>query len=89
MKKIKGFSASLDQAFSIRDSLIGAKNILLSQINNVEGIKSFVRTGKGYRVTSPEGFVAIDTIGSKAVKLVDRLEFSRINFTASKNWVKG
>ena len=87
--EIDQFSDLLDRAFSVRDSLITVKNVLLNQIKHVEGIKSFVRTDKGYRVTSPEGFVAIDTIEDKAVKLVDRLEFSRINFTASKNWVKG
>jgi len=89
LNKIKNKGKSLDQAFEIRNILISVKDILLSKINNIEGIKSFVRTGKGYKVTSPEGFVAIDTIGKNAVKLVDRLEFSRINFTASKNWVKG
>ena len=89
LSKIKNMGKSLDQAFEIRDILIGVKGVLLSKINNIEGIKSFIRTGKGYKITSPEGFVAIDTIGKNAVKLVDRLEFSRINFTASKNWVKG
>ena len=38
----------------------------------------------GYRVTSPEGFVAIKN--GTAMKLVDRLEFSRANFTVAKNW---
>ena len=89
LNKIKNMGKSLDQAFEIRNIFIGVKGILLSKINSIEGIKSFVRTEKGYRITSPEGFVAIDTIGKNAVKLVDRLEFSRINFTSSKNWVKG
>ena len=31
----------------------------------------------------------IDRYGTKALKLVDRLEFSRQNFNAAKNWVKG
>ena len=39
------------------------------------------------RVTAPEGFVAIRS--GRALKLVDRLEFSRANFTADKNWDKG
>ena len=33
---------------------------------------------------STQGFVAVDDAG--AVKLVDRLEFSRANFTMDKNW---
>jgi nicotinic acid mononucleotide adenylyltransferase len=35
-------------------------------------------------VTKPEGFVAI--VDGKAVKIVDRLEFSRANFTLEKSW---
>mgnify|MGYP003316639845 FL=1 len=46
-----------------------------------------MRTPDGYRVTAPEGFVAIRS--GQALKLVDRLEFSRANFTADKNWEKG
>jgi len=38
-------------------------------------------------VTNPEGFVAIDRTG-KAVKLVDRMEFSRANFNVAKDWTK-
>ena len=38
--------------------------------------------------TNPEGYVAVDKKG-KAVKLVDRLEFSIQNFTAAKNCEKG
>ena len=33
-------------------------------------------------------FVAVDKKAG-AVKLVDRLEFSRANFTIAKDWVKG
>jgi len=32
--------------------------------------------------------VAVDRLKGNAVKLVNRLEFSRANFTAAKNWVK-
>ena len=42
---------------------------------------------KGYKATNVEGFVAIDKLG-KAVKLVDRLEFSQNNFNAAKAWDK-
>ena len=37
--------------------------------------------------TTPEGYVVADST-QKAVKLVDRLEFSFNNFTAQKNWDK-
>ena len=66
-------------------SLITAKNILVSKLNKVGQIGTFFQTDDGYQVTSPEGYVAVDRIGN-AVKLVDRLTFSRRNFTAAKSW---
>ena len=59
--------------------VIELKNILLHKLRQVEGIGTFQKTADGYRVTSPEGFVALGHDGG-AVKLVDRLEFSRVNF---------
>ena len=64
-----------------------AKGVLLNKLNTIQSIGSFLRTKRGYKVTSPEGYVAIKKGG--AVKLVDRLEFSRANFTMAKDWVKG
>ena len=64
-----------------------AKAVLLRKLNKIQSIGSFLRTKNGYKVTDPEGYVAIKKSG--AVKLVDRLEFSRANFTAAKDWVKG
>ena len=64
-----------------------AKAVLLRKLNTIQSIGSFLRTNNGYKVTSPEGYVAIK--GSGAVKLVDRLEFSRANFNMAKDWVKG
>ena len=64
-----------------------AKTILMNKLNNIQSIGSFLRTKNGFKVTNPEGYVAIKKSG--AVKLVDRLEFSRANFNMAKNWVKG
>ena len=64
-----------------------AKTILMNKLNNIQSIGSFLRTKNGFKVTNPEGYVAIKQGG--AVKLVDRLEFSRANFNMAKNWVKG
>ena len=46
---------------------------------------TFVMTDSGYKVTNDEGYVAID-ISQRAVKLIDRLEFSYNNFNGIKNW---
>jgi hypothetical protein len=59
--------------------IIELKHMLLHKLQQVEGIGTFQKTADGYKVTAPEGFVAIGHDGG-AVKLVDRLAFSRINF---------
>ena len=64
------------------------KNILINKLSEIQSIGHFIRTGTGYRVSSPEGYVAVDRKAG-AIKLVDRLEFSRANFTIAKDWVKG
>ena len=69
-------------------TLQNAKNFLVGKLSEIQSIGHFLRTSTGYKVTAPEGFVAVDR-GAGAVKLVDRLEFSRANFTADKDWVKG
>jgi hypothetical protein len=69
-------------------TLQNAKNYLVGKLSEIQSIGHFLRTPNGYKVTAPEGFVAVDR-GAGAVKLVDRLEFSRANFTAEKDWVKG
>ena len=68
-------------------NLQAAKNFMIRKLQKVNTFGTFLRTPDGYRVTAPEGFVAIRS--GRALKLVDRLEFSRANFTADKNWDKG
>lgn len=67
-------------------NLIAAKKQVINKLNKIEGVGTFLEDEAGYRVTSPEGFVAIQD--GSALKLVDRLEFSRANFTVAKDWGK-
>ena len=69
-------------------SLGNAKNFLISKLSQIQSIGHFIRTSSGYKVTNPEGYVAVSR-SAGAIKLVDRLEFSRANFTIAKDWVKG
>ena len=46
--------------------------------------QTFVETSNGYKVTAPEGYVAIS--GGQAVKLIDRIEFANLNFNVPKKW---
>jgi len=79
---------ALTMAIASHVTLQNAKNFLVGKLSEIQSIGHFLRTSTGYKVTAPEGFVAVDR-GAGAVKLVDRLEFSRANFTADKDWVKG
>ena len=68
-------------------NLISAKEMIISRLEKVKDIKTFLKTDTGYEVTAPEGFVAISS--GNALKLVKRREFSRANFTAAKDWENG
>ena len=61
------------------------KKLFITKLNNIESIAHFYKTADGYEAGSPEGYVAIDHVGG-AVKIVDRLEFSRRNFTTPKDF---
>ena len=63
------------------------KVFILKKMIQAMAIGSFAQTDSGLEVTDPEGFVAVDKTGN-AVKLVDRLGFSRRNLTAIKKFQK-
>ena len=67
--------------------IVELKLLIISKLRKIENIGTFIKTEDGYKVTAPEGFVAIGHEGG-AVKLVDRIEFSRQNFLAPKQWKK-
>ena len=88
MKEFRSNSSQLVKIFDMQNLLVDAKEMVIRKLEKSRGLMDlFIRTENGYKVTQPEGFVAIDKLG-KAVKLVDRLEFSRANFNAAKNWTK-
>jgi len=89
VKYLRDNETKLDRLFSLHSSLYEIKLLLVRKLERIKGIGTFIRTDDGFRATAPEGFVAVDRISNKALKLVDRLEFSRSNFTVAKNWVKG
>ena len=65
-----------------------AKEIIVSQLEKIQGIGTFLKTDDGFKVTAPEGYVAINSKDGSAVKLVNRLVFAHANFTIDKNWDK-
>ena len=82
---IKRNKSALYFAIASHITLGNCKTTLLQKMNQIQSIGHFIRTSNGYRVTAPEGYVAVDKVAG-AVKLVDRLEFSRQNFTMPKGW---
>jgi len=70
---------TLTGILAVYKRIIEMKMFLINKLSKVDSIGTFQKTSDGYRVTSPEGFVALGHDGG-AVKLVDRLEFSRTNF---------
>ncbi len=86
-KSLKYLNTNKSVMFSALDgfrNLMDAKVMIINKLNKIEGVGTFIEDENGYRATAPEGFVAIRE--GAALKLVDRLEFSRANFTAAKDW---
>jgi len=79
---------ALTHIFELMNLIVDAKLMIIRKLETIKSIGTFVRTDNGFKITAPEGFVAVDRIKGSALKLVDRLEFSHQNFTAAKNWSK-
>lgn len=80
----------IENIWTLMVLLSEAKQIIINKMNQAGSLKTFLRTRTGFRVTAPEGFCAIDQLSNDAVKIVDRMEFSRANFSPDiiKGWEK-
>lgn len=80
--------AQLKSVFDLQNIIVDVKLVLINKLNQLSNISTFVKTKNGFKVTNPEGFVAIDHMSGGAVKLVDRMEFSANNFNPEiiKGW---
>ena len=77
---------ALKNMFQMQNVLIAAKMIIIKKLQDIQPMtKTFIQTDNGFEITNPEGFVAV-TIADGAIKLIDRLEFSRQNFLAPKTF---
>jgi hypothetical protein len=89
MREVRKHTGNLVQIITFQNLLVDAKMQIVKKLNSVKGLTdTFVKTKDGFKVTNPEGYVAIDRVSGDAVKLVDRMEFSFNNFTAIKSWDK-
>lgn len=92
-KKILSFFANHDQnqivaIFDLANLLVEAKSMIINKMNLAGHVSTFLKTSDGFKTTGVEGFVAIDHLTGGAVKIVDRMEFSKANFSADiiKGW---
>lgn len=72
--------STLLKVVAVQSHINDAKLALIKKLSAVNNIGTFLSTPDGFKVTSPEGFVAVDHLTNNAIKLVDRLEFSQANF---------
>jgi len=86
LKEYAKYQSSLYFVVATYITLATAKKYIVRKLEQIRGsVSTFLKTPNGFKVTAPEGFVAISHDG-KALKLVDRMEFSRANFTVAKDW---
>ena len=89
VREVKKYTKNLIQIITFQNLLVDAKMQIVKKLNSIKGLTdTFIKTANGFKVTNPEGYVAIDRVSGGAVKLVDRMEFSFNNFTAIKAWDK-
>jgi hypothetical protein len=75
--------------FDLMNLIVEAKDFIIRKLEVIKtSVDTFVRTENGFKVTGPEGFVAVSRLTGGALKLVDRMEFSQQNFSAAKAWSK-
>ena len=88
-RELQKHTSNLTNVIAFQNHIVEAKMGIVRKLNTVKGLtNTFIKTANGFKVTNPEGYVAIDRISGNAVKLVDRMEFSFNNFTAIKAWDK-
>ena len=83
--ELRALKKMIEALTKFQELMVVAKQLIIDGLNKVKSIGTFVKTSTGFKAVNPEGYVAIDHEG-KAVKLVDRMEFSQNNFNAAKNW---
>lgn len=89
MRFYRNNAIELKRIFDIQNGLVEAKLMIIKKLQQIRQVTgTFLKTDDGFKITSAEGFVAVDKLKGNAVKLVDRLEFSQANFNAAKAWSK-
>jgi len=77
-------NAKFKAMLALYKELQAVKQMVIDKLDHLEEFRTFVQTEKGYKVTTPEGYV-LHKDGSM-IKFVNRMEFAYNNFTLQKQW---
>ena len=77
-------SSKFKSMLSLYKELQEVKQMVIDKLDHLEEFRTFVQTEKGYKVTTPEGYVLHKD--GDMIKFVNRLEFAYNNFTLQKQW---
>ncbi len=77
-------NAKFKAMLALYKELQAVKQMVIDKLDHLEEFRTFVQTEKGYKITTPEGYV-LHKDGSM-IKFVNRLEFAYNNFTLQKQW---
>ena len=77
-------SSKFRSMLSLYKELQEVKQMVIDKLDHLEEFRTFVQTEKGYKVTTPEGYVLHKD--GDMIKFVNRLEFAYNNFTLQKQW---
>lgn len=89
MRFFRSNAIHLQNIFELMNLIVSAKIMIVKKLQEMQQVTgTFLRTEDGFKITNPEGFVAVDTLSGGALKLIDRLEFAHANFNATKTWDK-
>ncbi|MBT9159051.1 MAG: hypothetical protein DDT26_00300 [Dehalococcoidia bacterium] len=80
-------NAEIKKLFHVIALIVDVKLKIIKHLDRLTSLGTFVETKNGLEVVGHEGFVISDRLGKNMMKLVDRMEFSRYNF--SPDTIKG
>jgi len=87
-KAINEMEPLLLSVFEFQKHINQAKLLLIRKLELVNKMGTFLQDEDGLKVTPQEGFVAVEHLTDKAIKLVDRLNFSAANFKKAAKQAK-
>ena len=85
MKPVLQYRKEFIILFMLHSLFSDIKQVVIKKLNRLGNIGTFMKNGDEFKIAAPEGFCIVDNTGN-IMKLVDRMDFSRANFLATKEW---